>query len=382
MRNFVTMVKPVGSFCNMSCSYCYYLHADNQQDMKEIRMSDAVLEKYIRSMIEAVEGDVVSFTWHGGEPTLAGLDFYQKAMALQKKYCPQNKTIWNNMQTNGLLIDEAWCKFIKENHFDVGLSIDGTRFVHDQYRNDAGGNDTYQRVQKTLLLFQKYGIQPDLLCTVTDATAENAKAVYTALRSFHTGWIQFIPIVRRDENGKVTEDSVKPEAYGRFLKSVFKEWVTKDLGKLNVQLFAETALVLSGKKANVCWLSETCGNVIVVEKNGNVYSCDHFVDRNHLLGNLTEDPLEILVDSQRQILFGKEKANVSQRCRQCPWLDICHGGCPKDRFLIEDEEKQYYLCEGMKMYLDYAVPVLKEAMRLSSKGFSSPEIMKVLKKTV
>lgn len=382
MRNFVTMAKPVGSFCNMSCSYCYYLHADNQQDMKDMRMSDEVLETYIRSMIQAVDEEVVSFTWHGGEPTLAGLDFYQKAIALQKKYCPKNKTIWNNIQTNGLLIDDAWCTFLKNNHFDVGLSIDGTRFVHDQYRNDAGGNDTYQKVQNTLKLFQKYKIQPDLLCTVTDATAENAKSVYSALRGYHTGWIQFIPIVRRDNNGNVTEDSVKPQAYGKFLKTVFREWFTKDLGKLNVQLFAETALVLSGKKANVCWLNETCGNVLVVEKNGNVYSCDHFVDRHHLLGNLMTNDLGDLYDGKVQREFGNQKGSVSQRCRQCPWLFICHGGCPKDRFLEEEGENQYYLCEGMKMYLDYAVPLLKEAMEMSQSGFTSGQIMKELKKKV
>lgn len=376
MRNFVTMAKPVGSLCNMHCAYCYYLQADNEQDASVYRMKDEVLETYIRSVIEASPGPAVSFTWHGGEPTLAGIPFYEKAVSLQKKYLPKGWSVWNNMQTNGLLIDDDWCEFLKRNRFDIGLSIDGTRFVHDRYREDNGGSDTYERVRHALGLFQKHGIQPDLLCTVTADTAQNGRQVYSTLRRYHTGWIQFIPIIRRDASGSVTPDSVTPQLYGKFLKTVFREWFSHDLGSLNVQLFAETALVLSGKPANVCWLKEECGDVLVVEKDGTVYNCDHFVDRHHKNGNLMDTPMKDLVNGEMQKAFGARKKELPASCQECPWLFICHGGCPKDRFA---ENGEYYLCEGMKAYLEYAVPYLKQAMELSRQGYTSAQIMKKIK---
>ncbi len=275
------MAKPVGSYCNMSCTYCYYLHADNMQDFSTLRMSDEVLETMIRSYLSSLACHAGSITWHGGEPTLAGLDFFAKALEIEKKYLPSGRYCWNAIQTNGLLINDDWCDFLKKNRFDVGLSIDGTKFVHNSYRSDAGGNDTYDQVLKAAERMKKHGILPDLMCTVTSETAQNAKSVYQTLRSMHTGWIQFIPIVRRDQTGNVTADSVTPQLYGKFLKTVFKEWFFHDLGKLNVQLFAETSLALSNQNANVCWLKEKCGDVIVVEKDGSVYSCDHFVDQAH-----------------------------------------------------------------------------------------------------
>ncbi len=380
---FVTMAKPIGSFCNMSCEYCYYLHADNGEDFANIRMSDSLLETYIRDYIAQCGGEVVSFTWHGGEPTLAGLDFYEKVMELEKKYLPEGKQCWNNLQTNALLINEDWCRFLKKHHWDIGVSIDGTRYVHDLYRHDAGGNGTYERVQKAVKLLEKNGIHPDLLCTVTADTARNGKAVYTALSAFRTGWIQFIPIVRRDSEGNVTPDSVTPELYGKFLKDVFREWIRHDLGKTNVQIFAETSLVLAGGHSNVCWFSETCGNVLIVERDGGVYSCDHFVDQEHKLGSLPADSLAALAAGEKQRQFGNSKRDsLTQKCRNCPWLHICHGCCPKDRFLVNEdgEPGQYYLCEGLRDFFAYAVPQLEEAMDLSRKGKSPQEIMTLLRR--
>lgn len=375
--HFTTMAKPVGSLCNMNCSYCYYLHADSGQDISTFRMSDEVLEEYIRSYSEACEGNEIAFTWHGGEPTLAGIPFFEKVIALQKKYIPAGRHAVNAIQTNGLLIDDAWCRFFRDNQFEIGLSIDGTRMIHDMYRSDAGGEDTYGKVRNALYCFERHGIRPDLLCTVTAETAASARAVYDTLKNYHTGWIQFIPIVRRNDDGTVTEDSVSPQAYGRFLKTVFREWITHDLGRVNVQLFAETALMLAGKPATVCWLSETCGNILIAEKDGTVFACDHFVDREHRLGNLCETPIGEMAESPFQKQFGAEKKNLCRACRECEWLSLCHGCCPKDRFLInEDGERQYYLCEGMKMYFEEAVPALRTAMEMSTKGKSQKEIMK------
>ncbi len=378
MADFVVMAKPAGSLCNMRCSYCYYLHADNGS--APMHMDDEVLEKYIRSYIEAEDGDVISITWHGGEPTLAGLDFYRKAVALEKKYLPAGKQCWNNLQTNGLALNEEWCVFLRDNHFDVGVSIDGTKFVHDLYRHDAAGSGTYDRVKNNILLLKKYGIRPDLLCTVTSDTADSARAVYQALRSFDTGWIQFIPIVRRGADG-VTADSVTPEAYGRFLKTVFKEWASHDMGRVNVQLFSETSLVLAGGRPTVCWLAETCGNVLIVERDGGVYSCDHFVDRNHLLGNIMTDDLNSLVTCERQVSFGQsKKTSLCRECRECPYLRMCGGGCQKDRFGISEdgEAGRYYLCEGLKQFWSYAVPILEKAMAMSKEGIKPSAIMKKL----
>lgn len=376
---FVTMAKPAGALCNMQCSYCYYLHTHGSADPKPV-MSDETLELYIRTYIASVREDVISFTWHGGEPTMAGLDFYRKAMELQKKYLPKGKTCWNNLQTNGLALNDEWCAFLKENRFDVGVSIDGTRFVHDTHRHDTAGNPTYERIVSNIQKLMKAGIRPDLLCTVTEDTAQSGKAVYQALRKLNTGWIQFIPIVVIGEDGNLTEDSVTPQSYGRFLKTVFREWAKNDMGKINVQIIAETALALSGKPANVCWFAETCGNVLIVEKDGSVYSCDHYVDSEHCLGNIRNTDIGILAESEVQKTFGlAKKDTLAKQCLTCPYLQICHGCCPKDRFLVNtDGEKVYYLCEGLQMYFDYAVPVLKKAMELSSQGKTAAQIMKIL----
>ena len=242
----VVMAKPVGSACNMRCSYCYYLHAPGSSPTGI--MSRDTLETMIRSYIRSAPGPVVSFTWHGGEPMLAGLDFYREAVRLQKQYLPDGWSCWNSLQTNGLLLDDAWCSFLAEEHFDAGVSIDGIPSVHDHYRKDAGGQPTFDRTVSGIRLLQKHGIQPDLLCTVTSTTALHGPEVYRSLRNLGTGWMQFIPIVRR-EHGQVTEDSVSPQAYGEFLRDVFAQWIFHDLDKCEVQLFSETALVLSGQEA-------------------------------------------------------------------------------------------------------------------------------------
>ena len=378
-RPFVVMVKPVGSACNMRCSYCYYLH--NPESSPIGRMSHDTLETLIRNYIRSASGPVVSFTWHGGEPMLAGLDFYRDAVTLQKKYLPEGWECWNNLQTNGLLLNDAWCGFLAQEHFDVGVSIDGTRDIHDAFRADTADEKTYARIAENIRLLQRYGIQPDLLCTVTSMTAEHGTEVYRALRDLGTGWMQFIPIVRRDAQGRVTPDSVQPKQYGEFLKDVFSQWIYHDLDQTEVQLFSEMALVLSGGQAHLCWMRETCGHVPVIEKDGGVYACDHFVRPEHRIGSILEDELQTLMSGQEQTLFGRQKkAGITASCRACPWLSLCYGGCPKDRFSQspDGEAGQYFLCEGLKSFFAYAVPRLREAMLLSSRRQSRQEIMDTL----
>ena len=380
---FVVMAKPVGPACNLECSYCYYLETEHfYPHPHQFRMSDALLETYIRQYITSSPGPVIQFVWHGGEPTLAGLDFYRRAMELQKRYLPQGWTCWNNLQTNGTLLDDEWCSFLADAHFDVGLSIDGTRWLHDACRKDPQGRGTYERVVAAIHRLQAYGVQPDLLCVVTSAIAKEPISVYRALRDFNTGWIQFIPIVRRTSNGQVTSDSVTGEAYGHFLCTVFDEWVHHDLGRLNVQFFAEMLLVWSGGTSNVCWMAPTCGRVLIVEHDGGVYACDHFVTPEHRIGDLEVSLLSELVDAPVQGCFGDDKRNrLPAQCRSCSWLKVCNGGCPKDRFaLAEDGEPGLnYLCSGLRHFYAYTEKPLKKIVERMKQGLSSEAIMTELR---
>ncbi len=281
---FTVMAKPVGPRCNLTCSYCYYLETEDMYEGRlPPKMSDALLETYIRQYIEASPGPVVSFTWHGGEPTLAGLDFYRKAVEFQRRYLPPGWSCWNNLQTNGTLLDDEWCSFLAEENFDVGLSIDGTPRTHDTYRKDHGGRGTHERVAAAARRLQAHGIQPDLLCTVTSTSAEEPVAIYRALRDLNTGWMQFIPIVRRDPDGRVTPDSVTPEGMATSMRSFRRVAQERHRASGDKQV-AEMALVWSGGEANLCWMAPTSGRVLIVEQDGAVYSCDHFVSPEHRMG--------------------------------------------------------------------------------------------------
>jgi len=378
-RPLSVMVKPVGSRCNLRCGYCYYLGTDERVGTEAIpRMADADLENLIRRCIAASPGPVVSFVWHGGEPCLAGLDFYRRAVALQKKYLPEGWQCWNNLQTNGVLLDGEWCDFLAEERFDVGVSIDGAPWLHDRFRLDSAGRGTYERAADAVRRLKARGIRPDLLCTVNAATEREPEAVYRALRNLDTGWVQFIPIVCRDGAGNVTPDSVTPEGYGRFLCTVFNQWLYHDVGKMDVQLFAEMALVLSGGSPTLCWMSQTCGRVLVVERDGGVYSCDHFVDTAHRLGNLRDDALEALAESSAQVAFGEAKrTGLTEKCRACRWLPLCGGGCPKDRFVPSESggPGQNYLCPGLEKLFAHADKPLKTLVDLYRKKTPLPAIL-------
>ena len=376
------MAKPVGSRCNMRCAYCYYLDKGKySESRKQTRMSFGLLEKLIRQTIDASPGPVVSFTWHGGEPTLAGMDFYKKALELERKYLPRGWEAWNNLQTNGLLLNEGWCRFLKENRFDVGLSIDGPAPVHDKNRRFLNGAGTFERVRASIRRLRDAGLEPDLLCTVNDVSQEAPLEVYRALRETGCGWVQFIPVVLRDGSEGILPGSVTPEGYGSFLTAVFDEWVTHDLGVLDVQLFAEMARVLAGGEASLCWMSPTCGHVLIAEEDGAVYSCDHFVDPEHRLGSLREGSLARMAGSAFQRAFGLAKRDtLTGECRACPWLRFCNGGCPKDRFGLsaEGQPGQYWLCPGLKTFFAHAQPILEKVMAMSAQGKKPPETMAVL----
>lgn len=381
-RPFVSMTKPVGSRCNMHCAYCYYLDKGKYSaHKKQSRMSQGLLEDLIRKTIEASPGPVVSFVWHGGEPTLAGIEFYEKAVRLQKEYLPEGWQVWNNLQTNGLLINKKWCGFLKENRFDVGLSIDGSALVHDANRKDLGGKATYAKVRGAVDLLKASGILPDILCTVNKATLQDVSGVFDALEDMGCAWVQFIPIVIRFPDGSFAPESITPEEYGDFLCEIFDLWVRKGLGKFDIQIFAEMARIMAGGQASVCWMAPECGRAPIIEEDGSVYACDHFVDPEHRLGNLAEHSLCELIDSSEQVAFGKSKREgLTVHCKNCSWYKFCGGGCPKDRFASspEGEEGHYYLCAGLEKLFTHAVPVLEKVMEMSRNGMSPKQIMEKL----
>jgi uncharacterized protein len=380
---FVVMAKPVGPLCNLQCGYCYYLETGQHYEAAHLfRMPDSVLESYIRQYIEANPGPLIQFTWHGGEPTLAGLPFFRKAVALQKRFLPAGWTCWNNLQTNGILLDDAWCDFLAKEHFDVGLSLDGTRQLHDEYRKDYGGQGTFERVAAACRRLQAHGIQPDLLCTVTSSIARDPVGVYRSLREFGTGWIQFIPIVRRAADGGMTGDSVGAADYGQFLSDILDEWLYHDIGQLEVQLFAELSLIWSGGEANVCQLAPTCGRVLILEHDGSVYSCDHFVTPEHRLGDLATQTLRQLADSPAQHRFGLAKRDsLPAQCRACDYLNVCRGHCPKDRFILSDagEPGLNYLCAGLRQFYAHAEKPLRLVGQLRRQGLAPAGIMAALR---
>lgn len=378
-ESFVIMAKPVGSRCNMHCDYCYYLEKGQYSaHERQTRMSFEILEKLIRETIRSSEGPVVSFVWHGGEPTIAGLDFYKKVVELERKYLPSGWQVWNNLQTNGFMLNDLWCDFLKENRFDVGVSFDGSARVHDANRHDLKGGGTQGRIARSIQRLRAHGIEPDILCTVNAVSCEDPLDVYRAIKETGASWCQFIPIVVRTDDGGFTKESVTPEGYGKFLITIFDEWVRRDLGKIDVQLFAETARIMAGGKPSLCWMAETCGRALIAEEDGAIYSCDHFVDDAHRLGMLQNKDLAEMANSGFQIAFGNaKKENLTEECKTCPFLKYCNGGCPKDRFGTgsKGEKGQYYLCAGLKAFFAHAEPVLEQVMKLSREGKSPPEIM-------
>lgn len=370
-RHFSIIVKPVGAACNLRCAYCYYLGKPHHGQSSV--MSDEVLERYIRDVI-AIHGSdaTVEFAWHGGEPTLAGLTFYERAIALQRKYGASRK-ILNTLQTNATLLDDDWCRFFADNGFMLGVSIDGTEHLHDKFRKDAGGNGTFRKVMRGIELLQKHKVNYNTLTTVNAVNCRCGAEVYQFLRTI-TDYMQFLPVVERIDTGmgvavppgvysgdvrsetKEADFNVPALEYGKFLCAVFDEWLRKDVGKKFVQIFEATIGNMTRHRAGICVHETVCGHCAAIERNGDTYRCDRYVFPEYRVGNIMREPLREMMESNRR--FGEHKLDgLSTQCLHCDVVELCFGGCPKDRFVYtltpDGVEAQNYLCPGYREFFRY-----------------------------
>ena len=381
------MAKPRGAICNLDCDYCFYLRKEELYKSSSFRMSDETLENYTRQYIAAQRVSEVNFAWQGGEPTLMGVNFFRRAVAYQKKYTRSGMNIDNALQTNGTLLDDEWCKFFAENRFLIGISLDGPREAHDFYRRDKGGAPTFDRVLRGIRLLKKHHVDFNILTCVSAANVEQPLEVYHILRDeIGAKYIQFIPIVEREnatgfqEGTALTPRSITGEQYGRFLISIFDEWVRRDVGKVFVQMFDTALGRWLGAPGGLCVFQETCGLALAMEHNGDVYSCDHFVEPRHRLGNLLEMPLTALVGSVQQKQFGIDKRESLPRyCRECPVLFACNGGCPKDRidYTPDGEPGLNHLCSGFKTFFTHVDEPMRIMAGLLRHHRPAAEIMKI-----
>jgi len=384
-RDFQIFAKPVGAICNLDCKYCYYLEKEHLFSKGEsLRMADDLLEEYIVQQIAASAQDEISFSWHGGEPTLLGLDYFEKIVTLQHKHRPPDRIISNGIQTNGTLLDEKWCRFLKREKFTVGLSLDGPRNLHDSYRVTKGQEPTHREVMRGYNLLRQYRIPSDLLCVVHAQNVHHPLDVYRFFKQIKAQYIGFLPLVERSTDGVVSERSVSADALGSFLCTIFDEWLQQDIGRVMVQMFEEVARTAMGQEHALCIFRQSCGDVPVIEHNGDFFSCDHFVTEEHRLGNIRQVALLELLESMQQRAFGQAKWDrLPGYCRACEVLDLCHGGCPKDRFLqTEDGEPGLnYLCAGYKQFFKHTQPFSNELAIQSRLQQPQPQEPKVKTKT-
>ena len=396
---FNIMAKPAGAACNLDCAYCFYKNKTRLYPDSSFRMSDKVLENYIRQTMEAHLLPEVTIGWQGGEPTLMGLDFFKRAVELEKKFMRPGMHIENTFQTNGILIDREWCRFFRENNFLVGVSIDGPKNLHDAYRRDKGGNGTFDQVWAAVRLMQEYNVEFNVLCTVNSVNSPHPLEVYRFFRdSLGTAYLQFIPIVERShESGnesecppgqspsptffQITERSVGGVAWGNFLIEIFNEWIRRDVGKVFVLYFdAVLASYMYGHSTS-CVLQPTCGLGVVLEHNGDLYSCDHYVAPEYHLGNIMQDSIQTLLNSEKQKSFGRDKTKMlPQYCRKCEFLFTCHGECPKNRVLATPDGEQglNWLCEGYKAFFAHTRGYMEAMAALLRSGKTADEIMGML----
>jgi uncharacterized protein len=385
---FNVMVKPTGPVCNLDCTYCYYLEKKKLYPGKsEFRMSDELLENYTKQYIEANDIPLVTFTWQGGEPTLMGIDFFKKAIELQKKYAG-GKKIENAFQTNGTRLTDDWCMFLKDNNMLVGISIDGPEHNHDHFRKTPSGGPSFKRVMKGIELLQKHKVEFNTLSCVNNYNVHFASETYRFLKSIGSVFLQFLPVVERTaemtpENilslvsneysgsAKVTDWSVKGKDFGNFLIEIFNEWVRSDVARHYVQIFDATLANWVNEMPGICVFAGTCGDALVMEHNGDIFSCDHFVYPEYYLGNIMETPLVEMARSQRQFDFGIDKRNKLPRyCLRCEVRFACHGECPKHRFnkTPDGEPGLNWLCDGYKMFFNHVEPYMDfMAKELSNK---------------
>lgn len=382
------MAKPVGSTCNLACSYCYYL--DKQRfyspDEKKFFMSDEMLELYIKRYFEAQTSNDVNFTWHGGEALIRPLSFYQKAQELQKKY-GEGRRVLNCLQTNGLLLTEEWCRFLRDNDWLVGLSIDGPQQFHDEYRRSRDGKPSFIRVMKAVQMLNAHGVQWNAMAVINDYNADHPEEFYEFFKSIDCKYIQFAPIVERltddediaspIERGKLADFTVSPEQWGEFLCRLFDIWVKQDVGKVFIQMFDSTLANWCGVPPGVCMLDKECGHAAVMEHDGNVYCCDHFVFPEYLLGNLRDKSFIEMMTSPKQLAFGAAKRlTLSKQCQGCKWLFACNGECPKNRIArTAAGEPINYLCEGYRRYFAHVAPAMDFMRDQIKQGLAPADIM-------
>jgi len=371
------LVKPIGSACNLNCAYCYYLEKEKLYPAKGGRvMSDALLEKYIREFFASQESSVVRFDWHGGEPTLLETDTFRKIVRWQKHYAGGRQVV-NSLQTNGTLLTHEWANFFREHGFLIGISIDGPRHIHDRYRRDKAGEPTFDRVMQGIELLKQHGVEFNTLSVVNDYGAEYGVEVYQFLKSLGSRYMQFSPVVERIaseagpgelrlvapevDGAMLAPWSVAAEAYGRFLCTIFDEWVQNDVGYCYVITFDAVLAKWCGVEPPNCAFADVCGGGPAMEANGDIYMCDHFVYPDHLLGNLNDASILDMLVSERQLHFGQNKQDALPKfCRRCEYVSICAGECPKHRISTtpDGESGLNYLCPGLKLFYEHAAPYM------------------------
>jgi len=360
--SFQIFVKPVGATCNLGCAYCYYLGKRNICGTDVLgKMSHEILETYIRQHLEASQDDMVMFSWHGGEPLLAGIEFYEKAIELQKKFSAGRRIV-NGIQTNGTLLNEKWCRFLSKEEFMIGISIDGPEEMHDRYRRSADNNPSFSRVMNGYRLLRKHDIDPEILCVVNSFNVRHPVVVYDFFRMLGAEYITFLPLVERlPGTQNVSDRSVPAVGFGYFLSGIFDRWVEEDIGKIKVQIFEEAARTAFGQEHTLCIFKKECGGVPVIEHNGDFYPCDHFVSAENFSGNIEKISVADLLRSREQLAFGRAKSEtLPQYCIECQFRPMCNGECPKNRFINapDGEPGLNYLCEGYKCFFSHCKPFI------------------------
>ena len=403
---FHLLAKPSGSTCNIDCTYCFFLSKEALYPNDTHRMSEATLETYIRQLLESHRTPQVTVAWQGGEPTLMKLEFFRRSVELVEQYRRPHQIVKHTFQTNGILLDDDWCAFFKEHNFLIGLSVDGPRDLHDIYRRDRGGQGTFDRVMRGWRYLRQHKVDFNILCTVNAANETHGRTVYRFLRDeLGARWMQFIPIVERateqtlqianlgwsDRPGSkrllytqsgnlVTERSVGSEQYGRFLVDIFEEWVRHDVGQVYVQLFDVTLEAYFGRHL-LCVHAPTCGYGPALEHNGDLYSCDHFVEPRYLLGNIHQTHMLKLVSSPEQRRFGDDKRDsLTAQCQRCEVRHLCNGGCPKDRFALsrDGDPGQNYLCQGLELFFTHTRPAMRTMANLLKRGRPPSDVMALI----
>jgi uncharacterized protein len=376
MDDFQVFVKPVGASCNLACSYCYYLEKSEMfADSGLHRMAGDLLEIYIVQHIQASTEQTIFFSWHGGEPTLAGLDYFRRIVEIQKKHIPTGRFALNGIQTNGTLLNDEWCQFLKKENFIVGISIDGPERFHDFNRFRKDGKSIFDEVLRGFRLLQSHQIPCEVLCVVHAQNVGFPLQVYRFFKSLKAEFITFLPLVEKQTSGEkmVSERTVPAKAFGDFLCAIFDEWKTSDIGTVKIQIFEEALRTAFGLEHSLCILKPVCGRVPVIERNGDFYPCDHFVDPVHHIGNIRQKSLSELLEGPQQEAFGQAKLDtLPNLCLNCEVIEMCNGACPKDRFIKtpEGESGLNYLCEGYKLFFNHCKPFVEEVAEVWESGQS------------